>query len=437
MRSLVIIGALLALSCTAAQAQDVTGTWQGTLQGGQPLRIVLKLTKADVGWMGTVTSIDQSPAAMPLSGISVKDNILRFVIAPIGGTYEGTVTQDGKSISGNWTQAQIIPLSFARATPQTLWAFDGKPAADTTAHKVQFVTVDKSVKLEVLDWGGAGRPLVFLAGLGFTAHALDKLAPKFTGKYHVYGVTRRGTAPSDKPDPATADYSADRLADDVLEVADKLKLNRPVIVGHSLAGEELSSIGSRHPEKVAGLIYLEAGYAYALYSPGSTAPLGTNLVIEAATLREQLAQFKSVPGVATNLRALIPDVQNALHQLEKDLEAAKAQLPADGKLPAVPDTADGRIAVAIINGEQKYTGIKVPALALYAVHAAADNASQAAQDAIARQNAAAMTQANAFAAANPSARVVRLQKAEHAIWLSNPDEVEREMNAFLGSLTKP
>jgi pimeloyl-ACP methyl ester carboxylesterase len=39
----------------------------------------------------------------------------------------------------------------------------------------------------------------------------------------------------------------------VLAVCDFLKLQRPVVVGHSIAGEELSSIGSRHPEKVAGL----------------------------------------------------------------------------------------------------------------------------------------------------------------------------------------
>jgi pimeloyl-ACP methyl ester carboxylesterase len=44
-----------------------------------------------------------------------------------------------------------------------------------------------------------------------------------------------------------------------------LKLKRPVLVGHSVAGEELSSIGSRHPKKVAGLIYLDAAYIYAYY----------------------------------------------------------------------------------------------------------------------------------------------------------------------------
>jgi len=40
--------------------------------------------------------------------------------------------------------------------------------------------VDDNVKLEVLDWGGTGRPLVLLAGLGNTAHVFDDFAPKLT-----------------------------------------------------------------------------------------------------------------------------------------------------------------------------------------------------------------------------------------------------------------
>jgi len=50
-----------------------------------------------------------------------------------------------------------------------------------------------------------------------------------------------------------------------LAVMDALKLVRPVLAGHSLAGEELSSLATRYPERVAGVIYLDAGYAYALY----------------------------------------------------------------------------------------------------------------------------------------------------------------------------
>jgi len=36
------------------------------------------------------------------------------------------------------------------------------PPGDTSPHNVMFITVDKDVKLEVLDWGGTGRPLVLL-----------------------------------------------------------------------------------------------------------------------------------------------------------------------------------------------------------------------------------------------------------------------------------
>jgi non-heme chloroperoxidase len=110
---------------------------------------------------------------------------------------------------------------------------------DPSPHITQFVTVDKNVRLEVLDWGGSGRPLVLLAGGGDTAHVFDDFAPKLTPTFHVYGITRRGFGESGF---SPEGYGADRLGDDVLAVLDSLKLNRPVLVGHSLGGEELSSL---------------------------------------------------------------------------------------------------------------------------------------------------------------------------------------------------
>ncbi|MBZ5624801.1 MAG: alpha/beta hydrolase [Acidobacteriia bacterium] len=124
------------------------------------------------------------------------------------------------------------------------------------------MTVDNNVQLEVLDWGGSGRPLVLLAGLGNTAHVFDEFALKLTAANHVYGITRRGFGASSAP---ASGYAADRMGDDVLAVLDALKLSRPVLVGHSGGGSEMSSIGARHPERVAGLVYLDAGYGYAYY----------------------------------------------------------------------------------------------------------------------------------------------------------------------------
>jgi sporulation-control protein spo0M len=54
---------------------------------------------------------------------------------------------------------------------------------DASPHTVRFVTVEESVRLEVLDWGGTGRSVVLLAGGGNTAHVFDELAPKLATDY--------------------------------------------------------------------------------------------------------------------------------------------------------------------------------------------------------------------------------------------------------------
>jgi non-heme chloroperoxidase len=46
---------------------------------------------------------------------------------------------------------------------------------DTSPHKVRMVSVAPDVQLETLDWGGSGRPIVFLAGPGNSAHIFDDL----------------------------------------------------------------------------------------------------------------------------------------------------------------------------------------------------------------------------------------------------------------------
>ena len=131
---------------------------------------------------------------------------------------------------------------------------------DLSPHLVQFVAVDNNVRLEVLDWGGSGTPMVLLPGGGNTAHVFDDFAPKLTANYHVYGITRRGFGASGF---SASENMADRLGDDVLEVLDTLKLNRPVPVGHSFGGTELSSVANRHAGRVAGLVYLDGAYSYA------------------------------------------------------------------------------------------------------------------------------------------------------------------------------
>lgn len=128
-------------------------------------------------------------------------------------------------------------------------------ATDVSPHASRLIETDVGVSVEVLDWGGNGPPLVLLAGLGLTAHEFDSFAVKLSETFRVYGITRRGFGKSSKP---ASGYDIPRLSQDIVAVVESLDLERPLLVGHSVAGEELSELGARHSSRFAGLIYLDA-----------------------------------------------------------------------------------------------------------------------------------------------------------------------------------
>jgi len=417
MRKLIGTAAALAMLAAAAlYAQDIAGSWQGTLKAGRDLRLIVEITKGEHGaWNAMCYSIDQSSDGIRASSVTLEGSTVKLAVDAIGVTYEGTLSADGNSIKGTWTK-------------ETAWKRDASP------HTIQFVAVDKDMKLEVLDWGGSGRPLVFLAGLGNTAHIFDDFAPKLAGQYHVYGITRRGFGASSTPAPIAVNYTADRLGDDVLGVCTALKLERPVLAGHSIAGEELSSVGSRHPERVAGLIYLDAGYGYAFYDVAHG-----DLEIDSLEVQKKLDVLSVVgPGdekvlVKELLEASLPRLEKDLREEQKDLEAAHSQAPPSSR-PSAPSPA-----TAIIAGEQKYTGFRgVPVLAIFALpHEAPPNLKNTRAEAKAleaRELETGGALVKAFEVGIESAHVVVLPHANHYVFRSNETDVLREMNAFLAGL---
>src|SRR5437899_11321678 len=149
---------------------------------------------------------------------------------------------------------QIRMIAFTLIACAAL-AQNGPSPQGETALKTQFIEVQRDVKLEVLDWGGTGRNLVLLAGLGNTAHVFDSLGPRLAAHYHVIGITRRGFGQSSAPQTG---YDPRRLGDDVVAVLDALHIADPVLVGRSIAGEELSAVSTYHPGRAAALVYLDA-----------------------------------------------------------------------------------------------------------------------------------------------------------------------------------
>jgi pimeloyl-ACP methyl ester carboxylesterase len=409
------------------ERRGIAGDWQGMI-GEKKRRLVVRIAAAaDGGWKATFHPIDQTAQPIPIDSVVLEGQSLKLAINVIRGGYEGTISADANSISGIWTQGNSQSLELRRATSESAWL-----AAPASCH-VQFIEVEEGVKLEVVDWGGTGRPIVLLAGLGANAHTYDKFAAGLTTSYHVFGITRRGFGASSVP---PSGYSADRLGDDVLAVLAALNVNRPVLVGNSIAGQELSSVGSRYPDKVAGLVYLDAAYSYAYYDIS----LG-DLNVELIEVRRKLEEMQSKLLQDTRrlmqelLETDLPRLERVLREKQKDLDATP------GALLAAYAQAEGNIPPAfraIQVGRQKYTHIPVPILAIYALPPnfenlpADDPTERAAFEA--RIAVTAEAQAGAFEAGVPSARVVRLPHARHEVFSSNEEDVIREMNAFIGSL---
>ena len=417
-------------------SQDITGTWQGTLSGAATERIVLTVSKLDKGALSaSIYAADHAQTYM-IDPVTYQSSVLRFTLPQIGSSFEGKLSPNAGTLTGFWkwsATSEGIPLNFSRATEQTSWA------TDHTSHKVSFVTVEPSVKLEVLDWGGTGRPLVLLTGLNDNAHVFDTFAPKLTARYHVYGITRRGSGASDSPQAVWQNYSATRLADDVLAVIDAMKMSRPVLAGHSIAGEELSSIGIRFPSRVAGLIYLDAGSPDALYVHSAFSVLvdwdemrrEVDAIINANTNQKQKALIQTM--LATEL----PRFEQGLKEREALLQQAPDQEPPSEE---VTTSRQFMNAQAIQDGEERFTHIICPLLAIFNephVPVLKPNATSAELFMATRQTAeleAIQGQEKAFEALGANAHVITIKNADHYIYRSNEADVLKAMDAFIATL---
>jgi non-heme chloroperoxidase len=319
-----------------------------------------------------------------------------------------------------------LTLSFA-----LLHAQQGAGWKDPSPHTVRFVRVDTDVRLEALDWGGSGSPIVLLAGGGNTAHVFDEFALKLTAHNHVYGITRRGFGASGY---APTDDPADRVGEDVLDAIDALKLKRPVLIGHSIAGAEMSWMANNYPDRVAGLIYLDAGYSYA-FDNGKGASVGEIMKLPAP----------QPPGPDAADLASFADLQRYYERVE-GLRFSEAELRAqreanpDGSVGKSLDPPGGAMLMKLIGEGKKYSAIPAPALFIFAnphglgtwVESSADPAVRAQAKAHSRALSS-LTERQEKAVENglPTARVVTMAGANHYVFLSNETEVLREVNAFL------
>lgn len=109
----------------AATAQDpdpatFVGNWMGALSvGGAELRMRLEVTSDDGALSAAMYSIDQGNAAIPVASTTVEGASVTLTMPMIAGSYEGSLSEDGQTIDGTFTQAgTALPLVLERVSAE-------------------------------------------------------------------------------------------------------------------------------------------------------------------------------------------------------------------------------------------------------------------------------------------------------------------------------
>jgi hypothetical protein len=117
----IVVVALIvgAVGARAQSAPRASGHWEGAIQvPGQELKIEVDLAPAGEQWEGSISIPAQSLKGFPLSSIAVQADTVTFGMRNVPGepTFKGTVSKDGKQLSGDFSQGGgTVPFSLTRA----------------------------------------------------------------------------------------------------------------------------------------------------------------------------------------------------------------------------------------------------------------------------------------------------------------------------------
>jgi pimeloyl-ACP methyl ester carboxylesterase len=100
-----------------------------------------------------------------------------------------------------------------------------------------------------------GKPVIVMAhGITDIGLCWTTLTWKLQGDYDVYMVDARGHGLSD---PFTTSDDADTMIKDLVEFVRALKLEKPILVGHSMGAATVMRIGAEYPDLAKAIVMLD------------------------------------------------------------------------------------------------------------------------------------------------------------------------------------
>jgi pimeloyl-ACP methyl ester carboxylesterase len=228
--------------------------------------------------------------------------------------------------------------------------------AGTQAPLEGFVAAN-GIRVEYLDWGGAGPALILIHGLGDDPHCFDDLAAALTDRFHVFAYARRGSGNSEVKGP----YDDPTLVEDLRGLMDALGIDRAHLAGHSAGGNEITAMAGRYPMRVGRLVYLDAGYDFA--DPQSVAAFK----MRPAPVRPASATSSMDAYRAYEIGMLYPKLDD-VRRIEAYLRR-KVVIQQDASVKdRIPQEVRDELYAALFRNRREYTRVRSPVLAIYPEH---------------------------------------------------------------------
>ena len=235
---------------------------------------------------------------------------------------------------------------------------------------------------------GEGRPVIFIPGLGCPGAVFDDVVAHLDGKVESHVLTLAGFA-GEKP---TKPPLAAAVRKDLVRYIRSHRLDKPIIVGHSMGGFIAYWLAATAPDLIGGVIVIDAGPA-----------LGDNDPETAHTLRNMWAQAGDAE--------LVDQVRAAYSSMTTDPKRIEPYLPAIAKSDrhAIGDAIYELVKTDL---RDKVAAIKAPFLLVLA-----DGGLQGMYKAMVKPIA--------------DKKIVVVPKTRHFVWLDDPDAFDALLDQFL------
>jgi lipase len=269
--------------------------------------------------------------------------------------------------------------------------------------------------------GSALPPILLLHGLASAARIWDLVAPLLAARGHVVtALDQRGHGESDKPN--TGYDFATIVADDTAAVQ-KLRIEHPIVVGHSWGALVALQYAVVHPEQTTALVMVDGGTGQLSLHPGWTREQAMKDLAPprfAGTPRDTFLSYIRGGPLGQQWTPQLEDIMLHIVQLRDD-DTVAPRLDFENHLQIIGAMWDQPTY-------DLYRQIRCPTKLILAEQRPTSEA----QEALLRMRLEGLTRIREL---RPDIRIVRMPDTVHDIPLQRPAELAEEIDDFAPSQT--